>query len=111
MMNLVTSTFQPSADDRATEFNAVTGQTGEHYSGYTLMVEAYAAIWLIMMVWLVFLWRKQADLTSRVDGLEGALVRAERRLAGKAKSKDEENVSSTSGAPQKKKEPETEQRA
>lgn len=73
-----------AADDRATDFKAVEG-TGEHYSGYTLMVEAYAAIWLILMVWLVFLWRKQAELTSRVEGLEGALVRAERRAASAGK--------------------------
>jgi hypothetical protein len=66
----------PHADDRSTEFKAVDGQ-GEHYNGYTLMVEAYAAIWLIMMVWLVFIWRKATSLTARVDGLERAIARAE----------------------------------
>ncbi|MBX3260855.1 MAG: CcmD family protein [Labilithrix sp.] len=75
------SMIQPTADDRATEFEAVEG-TGEQFSGYTLLVEAYAAIWLILLVWLVFLWRKQADLAARVAGLEGALTRAEKRLAG-----------------------------
>ena len=70
-------TQQPPAspDDRATEFKSV-GDTGEHYNGYTLMVEAYAAIWLILMVWLVMLWRKQASLTARVIGLEAAIDRA-----------------------------------
>lgn len=77
--------IQPSAEDRATEFNAISGQTSDHYNGYTLMVAAYASIWVIMMVWLAFLWRKQADLNTRIDGLEGALVRAERRVTGKAK--------------------------
>jgi hypothetical protein len=72
---------QPSADDRATEFKAV-ADTGEHYNGYTLMVEAYAAIWLILMVWLLFIWRKQADLTARVDGLESAIARAEQNASG-----------------------------
>jgi hypothetical protein len=75
-----------SADDRATDFKAVEGETGEHFSGYSLMVEAYAAIWLILMAWLVFLWRKQADLTNRVAGLEGALARAEAKKATASKS-------------------------
>jgi hypothetical protein len=90
MMNAQSQAAPPQAttpDDRATEFKAVEG-TGEHYSGYTLMVEAYAAIWLILMAWLVFLWRKQADLTARVEGLEGAILRAERQATGKAKPKD-----------------------
>ncbi len=83
--------LQPSLpDDRATDFQAVEGNTGEHYSGYTLMVEAYAVIWLILMVWLVFLWRKQADLTARIEGLESAIVRAERKAAGRSKAKDPE---------------------
>ncbi len=83
----VQGTSQPaagSADDRATDFKAVEGETGEHFNGYTLMVEAYAAIWLILMAWLVFLWRKQADLTNRVAGLEGALARAEKKSASKS---------------------------
>jgi hypothetical protein len=77
------SMIQPTAaDDRATEFKAVDG-TGEHFNGYTLMVEAYAAIWLILMVWLVFIWRKQAQLTARVEGLEGAIARATGKVAVK----------------------------
>ena len=73
---MLLSMIQPSADDRATEFQAV-ADTGEHFNGYTLMVEAYAAIWLILMVWLFFIWRKASDLTARVDGLERAIARAE----------------------------------
>lgn len=78
-----TSLFQqpPASDDRATEFKAVTANTGEQYSGYTLMVEAYAAVWLILMAWLVLLWRKQAAITARIDGLEGAILRAEQTTA------------------------------
>jgi hypothetical protein len=89
-------TQPPAPDDRATEFKAVEGDTGEHYSGYSLMVEAYAAIWLILMLWLVFLWRKQADLTARVTGLEEAIVRAERRAVTKVK------VSPAASTPPKK---------
>jgi CcmD family protein len=63
--------------DRATSFQPVEGG-GEHRSGVTLMVEAYAVIWTILMVWLVLLWRKQARLNERLDGLEGAIVKASR---------------------------------
>ena len=66
---------QPAApDDRATEFKAVDG--GEKYSGSTLLVEAYAAIWLILMVWIHLLWRKQQSISQRLDGLESAIDRA-----------------------------------
>lgn len=78
---------QGSADDRATEFKAVDG-SGEQFNGNTLMVEAYAAIWLIMMVWLAFIWRKSQTLAARVEGLEGALARAEQKVqTTKAKAK------------------------
>jgi len=73
-----------SADDRATDFEAVTGETGEHYSGYSLMVTAYGLIWAIMMAWIFLLWRKQANLNTRLDGLESAIGRAEKKLAEKA---------------------------
>lgn len=77
---------QPASPaDRATEFTAV-ADTGEHFNGYTLMVEAYAAIWIVLMFWLVFLWRKQADISARLDGLEAAIARAERK-AGTDKGK------------------------
>jgi hypothetical protein len=83
---MAASMIQPNApDDRATEFKAVEG-TGETYSGYTLMVEAYAAIVLILCAWLFFIWRKQASITARVEGLEGAIARAE-RAAARGKSK------------------------
>jgi hypothetical protein len=88
MMNHSLNAQPASAEDRATEFKAVEGDTGEHYNGYTLMVEAYAAIWLILMGWLVLIWRKQSQLTARVEGLEGALARAEKKVAATAKSKD-----------------------
>jgi hypothetical protein len=74
MMHL--SLDAPPADSRATELHAADAQ-GEHYSGFTLMVEAYAAIWLILMIWLALVWRKATSLTARVDGLEKAIARAE----------------------------------
>jgi hypothetical protein len=71
-------------DDRATEFTAVDG--GEHYAGSTLLVEAYAAIWLVMMAWIFLLWRKQATLGERLDGLERTIDRAAAELEKKAPS-------------------------
>jgi CcmD family protein len=69
-------------DDRATEFTAV--ESGEHYSGSTLLVEAYAAIWVILMVWIFMLWRKQASLSERLDGLERTIDRAAAAVDKKA---------------------------
>jgi len=59
----------PSPDDRATTFQAVKGEP-EHYSGETLLVTAYAALWVIILVWVALVWRKQAALTLRLDDLE-----------------------------------------
>ena len=77
-------------DDRATEFTAVEG--GEHYSGGSLLVEAYAAIWLILMAWIFLLWRKQAALGQRLDGLERTIDRAaaalEKNASASARAKD-----------------------
>jgi hypothetical protein len=64
-----------------TGFEAAAPGGEERFSGSTLLVEAYAAIWLIMMAWILLLWRKQASLTARLDGLEAALDRAEKRVA------------------------------
>lgn len=70
-----TSASASDPDGRATEFTAVEGGN-ERYSGSTLLVEAYAAIWLILMAWIFMLWKKQATLTARLDGLEAAIDRA-----------------------------------
>ena len=72
-----TSSSTASPDSRATDFRAVEGAPMEQYSGGTLLVEAYAAIWLILMAWLLLMWRKQAKLAERLDGLEAAIDRAE----------------------------------
>jgi len=84
---LSTTQGQPSSDSpdsRATDFKPVEGTAGEQYSGSTLLVEAYAAIWIILMFWLFLLWRKQATLSARLDGLEAAIDRA---AAADAKAK------------------------
>ncbi len=83
------ATAAPSApsspDSRATDFRAVEGGVTEQYSGATLLVEAYAAIWLILMAWIFLMWRKQATLAARLDGLEAAIDRAEAAKSAAAK--------------------------
>lgn len=66
------------ADDRKAEFTAVPSGPGdqEQYSGSSLMVAAYVAIWVILMAWLLVLWRRQASIAARLDGLEAAIDRA-----------------------------------
>ena len=71
--------------DRATEFTAV-DPTAEQYSGSVLVVEAYAAIWVILMGWIYLLWRKQAALAERLDDLERTIDRAAASADKKAKA-------------------------
>lgn len=72
-----------TADDRATTFQAV--EPGkEQYDGNTLMVTAYVLVWALVLGYVVVLWRKQAALGARLEGLESAIVRAEKKL-GEAK--------------------------
>jgi hypothetical protein len=65
-----------SADppQRSTEFQAVEGGA-EMVSGGTLLVEAYCALWLILLAFLLVSWRRQGRLDQRVDELEKALAR------------------------------------
>jgi|SRR5580658_3747865 hypothetical protein len=75
------SSGSTAPDDRSTTFQPTEGGT-EQRSGATLLVEAYALIWTFLMFWLVLLWRKQAALNKRLDGLEGEIVKASARGPG-----------------------------
>jgi CcmD family protein len=70
-----TPTAPSPPPDRSTEFTAVDPNV-EQFSGPTLVVEAYAAIWLILMGWIFFQWRRQATLAERLDDLERTIDRA-----------------------------------
>ena len=73
--NTVASTAAPTdAPSPPTEFTAVDGR--EHFSGSTLLVEAYAAIWVVLMAWIYMLWRRQGSMTERLDDLERTIDRA-----------------------------------
>ena len=63
-----------SPDDRATEFRPA--PTTPMQSGETLLVEAYAVIWVIVFALLLFSWRRQKKIDARVDLLEGAIAKA-----------------------------------
>ncbi len=63
------------ADDRSTSFRPVEGG-GELQSGEKLLVEAYAAIWVILFALVFLSWRRQRGLDDRMNGLEAAIEKA-----------------------------------
>jgi hypothetical protein len=63
-------------DDRTTAFHAVDTQSDQGL-GTTLLVEAYSAIWVIMMGFVLLSWRKQGALGTRLDELEKAIDKSE----------------------------------
>ncbi len=67
---------EPPGDpsQRGTEFRAVEGGA-ETMSGGTLLVEAYAALWLILLGLLFVSWRRQSRIDARVAELERAMSR------------------------------------
>ena len=69
------ATTTPSAGDRSTTFRPVEGGT-ELQSGEKLLVEAYAAIWIVLFALVLLSWRRQRQLDARISGLEGALAEA-----------------------------------
>ncbi|MEZ4298751.1 MAG: hypothetical protein R3B70_27620 [Polyangiaceae bacterium] len=66
-----------SADDRSQAFKPVTGAP-EMQSGERLLVIAYMAIWLCVVVLIVLSYVKQVRLDQRIAALGSALERARR---------------------------------
>ena len=64
-----------TAEDRSQAFRPVQGGS-ELQSGEKLLVEAYAAIWLILFATIFLSWRRQKQIDQRIDVLEGALEKA-----------------------------------
>ncbi len=64
-----------TAEDRATTFRPVTGGD-QMQSGERLLVEAYAAIWIVLFALILLGWRRQKRIDARVAGLEVALAKA-----------------------------------
>ena len=67
---------QQNPDDRSTEFQAVQGNPSEQYSGATLLVTAYAVLWVVIFGWIALVWRKQRALDARLADLERVLDKA-----------------------------------
>lgn len=67
-----------TSDARSTAFKAVQGGN-ELQSGEKLLVEAYAAIWIVVFVMVLLSWRRQRSIDGRVDALEAALRKARAR--------------------------------
>jgi CcmD family protein len=72
-------THDTPPSERSTSFQAVQGNAGEQYSGTTLLVTAYAVLWVLLFAWIALVWRKQSGIAARLDELE--------REIGKAASK------------------------
>jgi hypothetical protein len=64
-----------SSDDRNTSFRAVQGG-GEMQSGEKLLVEAYAAIWVILFAMILLSWRRQRGIDERMTVLTAAIDKA-----------------------------------
>lgn len=73
-----TPTTPKTSDDRSTTFRAVEGGS-EMQSGEKLVVEAYAAIWILTMIFLVSIFRRQKRIDARMASLEVALEKARGR--------------------------------
>jgi CcmD family protein len=69
-----------SADDRAQSFVPVKGG-GQLQSGERLLVIAYMAIWLCVVMLIVLSFRKQARLDRRIAALEAAVDAARSKPA------------------------------
>jgi hypothetical protein len=64
-----------TAEGRGQAFVPVEGGNNMQ-SGEKLLVEAYAAIWVILFALVMLSWRKQHKLEARVAHLEGAIAKA-----------------------------------
>jgi CcmD family protein len=72
-----------TTDDRSTAFRPVEGGP-QLQSGEKLLVEAYAAIWVILFALVLFSWRRQRRLDDRMVALEGAIEKARREEGSSA---------------------------
>src|SRR5436853_206144 len=55
------------SDDRATGFEQVKPGEGESVPGGTLLVIAYAVVWNLLFLYVVFIYRRQRKLEAEVE--------------------------------------------
>jgi hypothetical protein len=72
-----------TSDDRSTSFRPVEGGT-EMQSGEKLLVEAYAAIWVILFALVLLSWRRQRGIDDRMATLAAAIEKARGAADGSA---------------------------
>jgi CcmD family protein len=70
------TTQEATPSERATSFQPVQGNAGEQYRGTTLLVTAYAVLWVVLFAWIAIVWRKQSALAARLGDLERVLDKA-----------------------------------
>jgi CcmD family protein len=70
-------------EGRDTGFRTVAGGP-EIASGSTLLVEAYAFIWLLLFAFIFMSWRRQSRLESKIADLERVLAASRDAAAGRA---------------------------
>ncbi len=87
-MQSSSATPAPSASSESNDGGFHAAPTGgETLSGPNLLVEAYAAIWLCALVFVLVLFRRSRDLEARIILLKDAVARASAKPdAEKAKS-------------------------
>jgi CcmD family protein len=84
----MTTQAQPTTpNERSTTFQAVEGNPAEQYSGTTLLVVAYSALWLVLFAWVALVWRKQSALNERLEGLERVIDKADADAKARADAK------------------------
>ena len=66
------------AEERATQFVGVTGPDAESVPGGTLLVAAYAVIWVLLFLFLMRMRRLQRQTAEELERL-GAEIRASER--------------------------------
>jgi CcmD family protein len=74
---------ETAPSERATSFQPVQGNAAEQYSGTTLLVTAYAVLWVLLFAWIALVWRKQSSISARLGDLEREIDKA---AAGKPKA-------------------------
>jgi len=73
----IAGTEEPTTG-RGTTFKPVQG--GESTSGEVLLIEAYAAMWLVVFVLIVLSWSRQKGIERRIASLREAIDKARREM-------------------------------
>lgn len=64
-----------SPESRASQFVAVSGPDQDSTSATTMLVTAYSLFWLLLLGFVWMTWRRQQQLTSRLQHVESQLTK------------------------------------